>query len=405
MWLSSMMSLGRRFRVLLGASGLSNLSDGLAFVTMPLLAASMTDDPLWIAGLATMYALTRLLVVLPIGVYVDQLDRRSLMVSANLLRGLALVLLAASIQFGAASLLALYTVMAVVATLESLADGAAVAMLPGVVPKPALDRANSRIASVQLISDEFVGPPLGGLLFTVAAVLPVYVMGGAWAAAGVLALALPRSADPRARAESRQAFSTQVAEGARWLTEHRTIGKLSLIGGLASAGYMLPFSVLVIFAQDRLDLTSFGYGLMLAGSALGGLLAALLVPRLRRRWNYRTLITASLALGSLSLACLAWTTAPMLAAALLGLYIFHAVVWNICATSLRQWLVPGELLGRVGAATRVVSLLGLAIGSALGGLLAGVDIRLPTASGSLVFAACAALAWFGLPGRNPDSSS
>lgn len=173
MWLSSMMSLGRRFHVLLGASGLSNLSDGLAFVTMPLLAASMTDDPLWIAGLATMYALTRLLVVLPIGVYVDQLDRRSLMVSANLLRGLALVLLAASIQFGAASLLALYTVMAVVATLESLADGAAVAMLPGVVPKPALDRANSRIASVQLISDEFIGPPLGGLLFTVAAVLPV----------------------------------------------------------------------------------------------------------------------------------------------------------------------------------------------------------------------------------------
>ncbi|NYJ16220.1 MFS transporter [Nesterenkonia sandarakina] len=400
-----MMSLGRRFRVLLGASGLSNLSDGLAFVTMPLLAASMTDDPLWIAGLATMYALTRLLVVLPIGVYVDQLDRRSLMVSANLLRGLALVLLAASIQFGAASLLALYTVMAVVATLESLADGAAVAMLPGVVPKPALDRANSRIASVQLISDEFVGPPLGGLLFTVAAVLPVYVMGGVWAAAGVLALALPRSDDPKARAESRQAFGTQVAEGARWLTGHRTIGKLSLIGGLASAGYMLPFSVLVIFAQDRLDLASFGYGLMLAGSALGGLLAALLVPRLRRRWNYRTLITASLALGSLSLACLAWTSAPMLAAILLALYIFHAVLWNICATSLRQWLVPGELLGRVGAATSVVSLLGLAIGSALGGLLAGVDIRLPTASGSLVFAACAALAWLGLPGRDPDSSS
>lgn len=399
------MSLGRRFHLLLGSSGLSNLSDGLAFVTMPLLAASMTDDPLWIAGLATMYALTRLLVVLPVGVYVDQLDRRSLMVSANLLRGLALVILAASIQFGAASLLALYTVMAVVATLESLADGAAVAMLPSVVPKPALDQANSRIASVQLIGDEFVGPPLGGLLFTVAAVLPVYIMGGVWAAAGVLALALPRRTDRRTQDRSRQTFFTQVTDGTRWLTRHRTIGGLSLIGGLASTGYMLPFSVLVIFAQDRLELTSFGYGLMLAGSALGGLLAALLAPRLRHRWSYRTLITASLALASLSLACLTWTSAPVLAAALLALYIFHAVVWNICATSLRQWLVPDELLGRVGAATRVVSLLGLVLGSALGGLLAGIDIRVPTFAGSLVFLGCAVLARCGLPGRDPDLSS
>lgn len=397
-----MMSLGRRFHVLLGSSGLSNLSDGLAFVTMPLLAASMTEDPLWIAGLATMYALTRLLVVLPIGVYVDQLDRRSLMVSANLLRGLALVLLAASIQFGAPSLLALYTVMAVVATLESLADGAAVAMLPSVVPKPRLDRANSRIASVQLISDEFIGPPLGGLLFTVAAVLPVYVMGGAWAAAGALALALPRSTTPQAQARPRQTFFAQTAEGTRWLTQHPSIGMLALIGGLASVGYMLPFSVLVIFARDRLDLSGFGYGLILAGSALGGLLAALIVPRLRQRWSYRTLITGSLVLGSVSLAGLAGTSNPGVAATLLALYIFHAVVWNICSTSLRQWLVPGELLGRVGAATRVVGLLGLAIGSALGGLLAGVEIRLPTLTGSLVFVGCAVLACFGLPRRDPS---
>lgn len=399
-----MMSLGRRFHVLLGSSGLSNLSDGLAFITMPLLAASMTDDPLWVAGLATLYALTRLLVVLPIGVYVDRLDRRSLMVGANLLRGLALLVLGASIQVGAPSLLALYAVMGVVATLESLADGAASAMLPTVVPKPALDRANSRIASVQLIGDEFVGPPLGGLLFAVAAVLPVYIMGGVWAVAGALALALPRSTYPMATVRPRQTVFTETAEGTRWLTSHPTIGMLSLIGGLASAGYMLPFSVLVIFARDRLDLTSLGYGLVLAGSALGGLLAAFVLPRIRPRFSYRALITGSLALGSLSLACLAWTSAPVLAAILLALYIFHAVVWNICSTSWRQWLVPAQLLGRVGAATRVLSLLGLAIGSALGGMLAGVDIRLPTLTGSFVFVACALLAWFGLPRRDPALS-
>jgi hypothetical protein len=69
-----------------------------------------------------------------------------------------------------------------------------------------------------------------------------------------------------------------------------------------------------------------------------------------------------------------------------------AVVWSICATSLRQRLVPADLLGRVGAAGRVVSLLGLAAGSALGGVLATAGIALPTVAGAVVFAACALLA-------------
>lgn len=80
------MSLGRKFGVLWSASALSNVADGIAFVSMPLLAASMTDDPRLVAGLATLYALVRLLVALPIGVWVDRIDRRTLMVTANLLR-------------------------------------------------------------------------------------------------------------------------------------------------------------------------------------------------------------------------------------------------------------------------------------------------------------------------------
>ena len=52
-----LMSLGRAFNVLWGANAASNLADGLAFVSMPLLAASLTDDPRWVAGLATVYAL------------------------------------------------------------------------------------------------------------------------------------------------------------------------------------------------------------------------------------------------------------------------------------------------------------------------------------------------------------
>ncbi|WP_317229276.1 MFS transporter, partial [Clavibacter sp. MX14-G9D] len=175
------------FRVLWGANALSNLADGLVFVTLPLVAASLADDPRAVAGLATTYALVRLVVALPVGVHVDRLDRRTLLVTANALRGIAVVALAVSLQAGAGSLVALYAVMAVVGVLESAADGAAVAVLPSLVPRDRLDRANARIAGTQLVADEFAGPPLGGSLFAVAAALPVLATGGLWLGAAAVA--------------------------------------------------------------------------------------------------------------------------------------------------------------------------------------------------------------------------
>jgi Na+/melibiose symporter-like transporter len=395
-------SLGRPFSVLWSANALSNLSDGLAFVTMPLFAAALTDDPRWVAGLATVYAVVRLVVALPVGVYVDRLDRRSLIVAANILRGLALLGLAVAVQLGAASLVVLYAVMAVVGTLESFADNATVAMLPSLVRRANLDKANARVSSAQLVADEFVGPPLGGLLFAVAVAAPVYAMGGLWAAAGIIALALPRTpnrSEPPGDVTIRRHASIyrEAREGVVWLSRHRIVGSLALIGGLASIGYMLPFSVLVLFARDRLGLNGLGYGALLAFSALGGLLGTFVAPAARARFGYRWTTTASLAIGAISLAGLYLAREPILAGVMLALYIFHAIVWGICATSLRQRLIPGAILGRVGAASRVLGLIGLVVGSALGGVLAVSDIAAPTLAGALVFAICALIAFWALP--------
>ncbi|MCR2799481.1 MFS transporter [Microbacterium sp. zg-Y818] len=403
------MSRGRGFGVLWSANALSNLADGLAFVSMPLLAASMTDDPRLVAGLATLYALVRLLVALPIGVWVDRWDRRTLIVAANLLRGVALLVLALTVQFGVSSLVILYAAMAVVGTLESVADSAAVAMLPSLVDRKRLGSANGRVAAAQLICDEFAGPPLGGFLFALAAAAPVLAMGGLWAAAGLVALALPirRSTQPHADAPpARPSVYAEAREGIAWFARHRVVGFLALIGALASVGYMLPFSILVLFAEERLGLDATGYGLLLAFSALGGLLGSFLAPRLRTWLGYRWTIVASLLLGALSLGGLAVTTDPILAGVLLALYILHAVVWSICALSLRQRLVPDALLGRVGGATRVLGLLGLAAGSALGGVLGAIDLTIPVAGGAVVFVGCYLLAAVTLRGElTPDDRS
>lgn len=396
------MPLGHGFRVLWSANALSNLADGIAFVSMPLLAASVTDDPRLVAGLATLYALVRLLVALPIGVWVDRFDRRSLIVAANVLRGGALLGLALAIQLGFFSLMVLYAAMAVVATLESMADNAASAVLPSLVDRDRLDSANGRIASAQLVADEFAGPPLGGFLFAVAAAAPVFAMGGLWAVAGLVALALPvrRVSRPDMRArDAGGSVSVEIREGMGWLAHHR------VVGGLALVGYMLSFSILVLFAEERLGLGGTGYGLLLASSAFGGLLGAFFAARLRRRLGYRWTIAASLALGALTLGGLSLTTNPIVAGVLLALYILHATVWNVCAQSLRQRLIPDELLGRVGASTRVLGLLGLGIGAMLGGLLGSIDLAIPVAVGAGVFVVCCVLAAVMLRGQLASRSN
>ncbi|MCR2824296.1 hypothetical protein NQ160_01995 [Microbacterium sp. zg.Y909] len=161
---------------------------------------------------------------------------------------------------------------------------------------------------------------------------------------------------------------------------------------------MLPFSILVLFAEERLGLNATGYGLRLAFSALGGLFGSFLAPRLRTWLGYRWTIVASLLLGALTLGGLAVTTDPIVAGVLLALYILHAVVWSICALSLRQRLVPDALLGRVGGAARVLGLLGLAAGSALGGMLGAIDLSIPVAGGAVVFVGCCLLAVIALRG-------
>jgi len=384
----------RPFRVLWAANATSNLADGIAFVSIPLLATSLTDDPRWVAGLATLYALVRLLVALPIGVWVDRLDRRRILIVANVLRGVAVLGLGVCVHLDVGGLVLLYAAFAVIGTLESAADNAALSLVPSIVATRDLDRANGRLSAAQLVADEFAGPPLGGLLFTVAAAVPVFAMGGLWAAAGLVALALPaRRVVASGRPDApRQSVPREAAAGASWLLRHRVVGGLALIGALASVGYMLPFSILVVFAHEQLGLDGTGYGVILAVSALGGLVGSFATPRTRRRIGYRWTIVLSLFIGAASLLALALTRDAVVAAVLLAVYVLHAVVWGICATSLRQRLVPEELRGRVNAASRVAGLLGLALGSLLGGVLAVGHIALPVAVGGAVFVACAVIA-------------
>lgn len=369
----------------------SNFGDGMSFVAIPLLATALTSNPLLIAGLSMVYSAAKFLVVLPIGAFVDRLDRKTILWVANLSRSILLIALAVLVATGTGSIVALYVVFTLIGLLETAADNSALSILPSLVRTKDLDKANSQITATQLVADEFIGPPLGGLMFAAAISLPIAITGGAYAAAALFFLGMVDNFRPKRLNAHPPSLRREVVEGAAWLVRHRLLRSLAITSGLASVAYMMPFSILVLFAEDVLSLGAPGYGILLSVSALGGLIGSTVVAPLRRKIGYAA---GSLVLGSLSLFAIYVTDVPWVAALFLAAYILHAVLFSICVSSLRQRLVPDELRGRVNAVSKLFGLAGLTIGAGLGGLFATASgLATPFLAGALVFALCALIAW------------
>ncbi|MBS2937242.1 MFS transporter [Nocardioides sp. J2M5] len=407
-----MSSLGRDFRWLWAGNAAGNMADGVAFVAIPLVATTITTNPTAIAGLALVYSAVRILLVVPVGVVVDRVDRRLLMWLPNVLRGLILLALSLSFAAGVESLLLLYVAFALVGMMEIAADNAAISVLPDLVGPDDLDRANGRIATAQLVADEFVGPPFGGFLFALAVAAPLAATGGLYAAAGLLFLAIPRQPRPAAAEEAaaeRPSMWRDAAAGATWIRGQQLLLGLAVTGGLASVAYMMTFSIIVLYATDTLGVTPAGYGLILAVSSLGGLLASTSTARMRQALGYRLLVPGALALGAITMLGLYVTTSPYVAALLLAAYIFHVTVWNICVVSLRQRLVPDAMRGRQNSLFKLSGLLGLVVGAAIAGPIASASgLATPFGIAGLVFVGCAAYtAWLlrTEPGTGEPSSS
>jgi hypothetical protein len=157
-----------------GASGgcgrrrpLSNLADGVVKVSLPLVAVTLANSPALVAGIVIAVTLPWLLFALPAGALTDRVDRRAAMLVANVARASALVVLVATVLLGYGSIWALYVVALFVGTAETLYDTCAQSILPQVVPREQLSRANGRLQAAELTANEFVGPPLGGVLVAI----------------------------------------------------------------------------------------------------------------------------------------------------------------------------------------------------------------------------------------------
>jgi MFS family permease len=361
-------SLDRSFWQLFASSATTTCADGVGRISMPLLATSLTSSPVLISGLTAFAFLPWLLFGLPGGALVDRLDRRRAMSAANLVRAALLGLLVLLLLAGSGHILLLYATAFALGLCQVIYDSAARAILPQVVTDRRLDAANSWLTVEETVGQDFVGPPAGAALFGWFRVAPFVGAATGFAAAALLVLAVP--ARFRAERAAPATLRADIRVGLRWLWRHPVLRDLTLYSGLIAAAMSMATSLTVLYALRTLHLRPSLYGVLFAMMGVGGLAGSAAVAPLTARLGRPRMITLAAAVGPAMFVLLGavpdrWTAAL----GFFGLAV-GVTMWNVLSMSLRQAMIPAELLGRVLGTHRVALWGGIPLGALLGGALA-----------------------------------
>lgn len=360
--------LGSDFKRIFTATAVSNFGDGIREAALPLLAATMTRDPLLVAGVVAAGRAPWLLLTLVSGAIVDRVNRRTLMWRVDVFRTLVMVVLAASVLSGAVNLPLLYVCAFLLGAAETLFDNAAHAILPSLVGRENLERANGRLESAMMVSNDFAGPPMGALLFAVAVAVPLAVDAASFALASVLVFSVRARPVAPVILEHRS-LRADIAEGVRWLGRNPVLRSLSLTAAGVNLVVHGTWAIFVLYSLQVVGTGRIGFGILVSAFALGGVLGGLFAPRIAVQGPGRAITTAILLAAAAELVMGVFSHALVISGMLVVLG-FAGAVWNVVTTSLRQRLVPDRLLGRVNSAHRMLSWGSIPMGALLGGLIA-----------------------------------
>ncbi|WP_169807634.1 MFS transporter [Herbidospora mongoliensis] len=362
--------LGRRFWLLWAGFLVANLGTGIGAVAFPWLATSLTRDPMLIALIGVAADLPWLLLSLPIGAIVDRADHRRVLAVTHWGRAVLVGAVAAALYTGHMVLPVLYVVAFALGTLTVANENAAQTILPSLVSRRQLQRANARLTVADTVAGVFVGPWVGGLLVGIALAVPFTVDAALFLLSGLLVSLLPAARaklpdDPRP-------MRRQVAEGLRFFWDHRPLRALGLLLSALNVAGAVAIATQVLFAQEILGLSALQYGLLFMVGAVGGMIGAQTTPWLESRLGPRKVLLLSLAGSCLALTVVGFASSGIVVALALSVSAGLGLAWNIITISYRQRIVPERLLGRVNSIYRLISWGPLPLGAAVGGLLVTV---------------------------------
>jgi len=391
--------LGRDFGKLWTAAAFSNLADGLGRTAVPLIATTLTRDPLAISVIGALAFLPWLVFGLPAGMIVDRFDRRIVMAIANTIRGGVALWLAILTVTGGLQLWALFLATLVFGLGETLFDNATNAVIPGVVKRPQLDRANGRMQAAQVTIDMFIAQPIAGVLFAVSLALPLWIGSAGYIVPIVLALLLPLSAAHSLRDERvtdasapdvsaagpvaepvpappvRSNTSARVALSYLW--HHKYLRTMTLYTALVGSALSFAQAATLLYFLDDLGVQPFAIGFVTAGIGVGALAGSLVASRLVERFGRGWVMLGANLGAAIGLGLTGVMPEVFSASVAYAFGAFSISVWNVPWGALRQQIVPPAIFGRVLGIIRTVTWGMFSFATLFGGWVAQTSLRLP----------------------------
>jgi MFS family permease len=374
--------LSAGFNRLWTAALASNLADGIGRTAVPLIATTLTRDPALIAGLSAVTFLPWLLFGIPSGMLLDRVDRRYAMAAANTLRFGVAALLALLIAEGALTIWWLYGCVLLFGLGETVFDNATTTVVPSLVTRTQLDRANGRMQSAEIVVQNFIATPVAGFLFAAAIVLPLWLTGAGFLIAGLLALSIPAAAARAYRsvdaehtgsAPPRPSFGAVVS----FLAHHRFLRSMILLTSFTASALAFAQGSVVLLLLQTLSVPAALIGVVTAGVGVGALLGALVSSRLVGHFGRGAVMFWAMLVGGAGLLCVGLTANVVVAILSYAVGAFGVAVWNVPWGALRQAIVPGDMLGRAMGIVRTIGWGLTPVATVVGGFVARIDLRLP----------------------------
>ena len=360
---------------------ISQLGTQVTLLGLPLIAILLLKANAFQVGLlGTVEFLPFILLGLPAGAWVDRLRRRPILIAGDIGRALSLASIPVAHQVGRLTLPQLYGVAFVNGVLTVFFDVAYQAYLPSIVERDQLLEGNSKLEGSRATA-QLAGPGLaGGLIQWIGAPLAIIADAVSFVGSALFVL-LIRRAEPPVEVAGQPRLQSEIAAGLRYVLGNPLLRAIAACTASANLFGQIGFSIFLLYAVRRLNLTPGAIGIVFALGNVGALLGALAGGRLARGLGVgRAIVLSAILFGPtwmlVPLAPVSFPYPCLIAALFLG--SFSNVIYNVNQVGLRQAITPLRMQGRMNATMRFMVWGTIPIGAFLGGVLGSTIGLRPT---------------------------
>ncbi len=380
--MSDKLPLGKDFSRIWSASLITNLVDGVLKLSAPLLAVSLTEDPILIGLLSALGLLPWLFFAIPIGALVDRIDKRRALVLGNFGRSALALFVAFSISQEFINIWILLGCVFLFGICEVLVDTTAQSVLPQILDKSNFERGNSRLQISEVIVAQFAGSPLSGFLYAIAIALPFYFSTTGFFIAALLLALFPFHKDVNPvheddEGKDRLGLIGDIKFALNYLYEDKRIFSIVVITTSIGFFYSLSNAIAPLFILKELNVAPSYFGVVLAIQGVGALAGSVMAPVASKKLGRGRALALNLFLASIMIVFTGLAPNAYVFVAISVIIGFTISVWNILLMSLYQSLIPAHLYGRIHGARRTIVWGLMPIGSLVGGVIARGGLRLP----------------------------